>query len=314
MTVADAIAAFAPDPPPVLPLGIAFSGGADSTALLVAAVQRWPGQVVALHVHHGIQAAADGFVTHCTAVCAALNVPLQVAHVDGRPTPGDSPEDAARKARYTALADRARQLGVHDVLLGQHADDQIETLLLALSRGAGLPGMAAMPARFERHGATFHRPLLGVSAAEIRNGLAEQGVAFITDPSNADTAFTRNRIRRTLLPALEAAFPQFRATFARSIRHVAQAQELLQSLAEDDLAQVGDPPAIKALQHLPRARQANVVRYWLKSRFGSMPSAAQLDELLDQVGACTTRGHALRIKVGTGFAERRGAHLAWYNP
>jgi tRNA(Ile)-lysidine synthase len=269
---------------------------------------------VALHVHHGIQAAADGFVGHCTRVCAGLGVPLRVAHVDGRHAPGDSPEDAARKARYTALADLAQQAGIHDVLLGQHADDQIETLLLALSRGAGLPGLAAMPARFVRHGTVFHRPLLEVSAAEIRSTLAAQGVAFITDPSNADTILTRNRIRLQLLPALEAAFPQFRSTFGRSIRHVAQAQDLLQALAEDDLARVGNPPAITALQQMPRARQANVLRHWLKTAHGAMPSAAQLEELLGQIAACTTRGHALRIKVGSGFAERRGAHLAWYNP
>ncbi len=314
MTVADAIAAFAPDPPLVFPLGIAFSGGADSTALLLTAARRWPGQVVALHVHHGIQAAADGFVDHCRRVCSALQLPLKVAHVDGRHVPGDSPEDAARKARYVALADLAQQAGIHDVLLGQHADDQIETLLLALSRGAGLPGLSAMPARFERHGATFHRPLLDVSAAEIRSGLAAQGVAFLTDPSNANTAFTRNRIRLEILPALEAAFPQFRATFGRSIRHIAQAQTLLQSLAEEDLARVGNPPAIQALQALPRDRQANALRHWLKTVHGAMPSAAQLGELLDQIAACTTRGHALHIKVGSGFAERRGAHLAWYNP
>ncbi len=127
-------------------------------------------------------------------------------------------------------------------------------MLLALSRGAGLPGLAAMPQRFQRHGMQFERPLLGTSGAAIRAWLAEQGVSFIDDPTNADTAFTRNRIRHELLPALEKAFPQFRDTFARSARHAAQAQELLAALAADDLAVVGNATGHPGTaQALPRA-------------------------------------------------------------
>jgi tRNA(Ile)-lysidine synthase len=143
---------------PPLPAAVAFSGGADSTALLLAAAQAWSGRIHAIHVHHGLQSAADEFERHCQSVCAALGVPLHLVRVDARHEPGESPEDAARKARYAALAQTASSLGIQSVLLGQHADDQVETLLLALSRGAGLPGLAAMPARFERHGMRFERP------------------------------------------------------------------------------------------------------------------------------------------------------------
>ena len=136
---------------PPLPLAVAFSGGADSTALLFAAARTWPGQVHAIHVHHGLQAAADDFARHCQEVCETLDVPLHLVRVDARHESGESPEDAARKARYSALAQSAASLGMKSVLLAQHADDQVETLLLALSRGAGLPGLAAMPRRFERH-------------------------------------------------------------------------------------------------------------------------------------------------------------------
>jgi len=300
--------------PLTFPLGVAYSGGADSTALLWTAARRWPGQVIALHVHHGLQAAADEFERHCQAACAGLDVPLHVVRVNARHARGESPEEAARIARYAALASMCAPLGIGNVLLAQHADDQVETLLLALSRGAGVPGLAAMPARFERHGLRFHRPLLELSGMAIRRWLDGQGLAYIVDPSNANTALTRNKIRLTLLPALEAAFPQFRETFGRSARHAAQAQELLTELAIEDLTQVGDPPGIRHLQHLSRARQANVLRHWLKTAHGAAPSAAQLDELLDQVAACTTRGHRIRIKVGRGFVERRGAALGWYNP
>ena len=294
-----------------LPLALAYSGGADSTALLHAAVATWPGKVRAIHIHHGLQAAADDFVRHCEAVCERLGVPLQVVRVDARHAAGESPEDAARRARYTALAEAATAIGVSTVLLAQHADDQVETLLLALSRGAGLPGLAAMPARFERHGVQFVRPLLEVAAPEIRAWLDAAGIAFIDDPSNADTAFTRNRIRHELMPALEKTFPRFRDTFARSARHAAQAQELLLAIAADDLEAVGNPPAIQGLRQLSRARQANVLRHWLRVAHEAAASAAQMEELLDQVAACATRGHGIRIKVASGFVERVGDRLAY---
>ena len=294
-----------------LPLAVAFSGGADSTVLLLAAAERWPGQVRAIHVHHGLQDAADDFEVHCRGVCAAINVPLDVRRVSARNAPGESPEDAARNSRYQALTRAARDGGVQAVLLGQHADDQVETLLLALSRGAGLPGLAAMPPVFQREGMLFVRPLLALSAKAIRDWIAEQGVPVVEDPTNTDIAFTRNRIRHLLLPALEQAFPQYRETFARSSRHAAQAQELLETVAAEDLARMGGVPAITALQHLPRARQANVLRHWLRSAHAASASAAQLEELLDQVADCTTRGHRIRIKVGNGFVERQGERLAY---
>jgi tRNA(Ile)-lysidine synthase len=309
-----AIAAFAPR----LPLAVAYSGGADSSALLRACVARWPGQVRAVHVHHGLQAAADDFETHCRDICAALGVPLAVAHVQARHARGQSPEDAARRARYTAIAEVAArdwgEGGPRDVALAQHADDQVETIVLALSRGAGLPGLAAMPAQWEHGGLRFHRPLLQVPGAALRAWLAEQGAAWIEDPSNADTAYLRNGIRAELLPVLERLFPAFRSTFARSAAHAAEAQELLRGLAEQDLQATGMPPAIAALQALPRARQANALRHWLAEVHGTAPSAAQLAELLDQIDACRTRGHRLHLKVGAGFVRRSGALLDWYNP
>lgn len=299
------------------PLAVGFSGGADSTALLAACATRRPGEVVAFHVHHGLQAAADDFERHCRNVCERLAVPLRVHRVDARHARGDSPEDAARRARYSAFAEMARMDGsapaIQSIALGHHADDQIETLLLALSRGAGLPGLAAMPARAQRGGLEIHRPLLAVAGADIREWLAGRGLPWIEDPTNGDARYTRNRIRAVVLPALAQAFPQFRATFARSIGHAAQAQELLDELAAQDMETVGNPPRIATLQTLSRARQANVLRHWLMQAHGSAPSAAQLDQLLSQVRACTTRGHRIHLKVAAGFIERKGDFLHWYN-
>lgn len=309
-----AIAAFEPAH---WPLAVGFSGGSDSTALLAACASRWPGQVVAFHVHHGLQAAADDFERHCGTVCERLDVPLVVHRVDARHAPGDSPEDAARRARYEAFAVMARagaqQGAIRSIALGHHADDQVETLLLALSRGAGLPGLAAMPLHAVRDGLDIYRPLLAVAGSDIRGWLAARDLPWIEDPSNGDVRYTRNRIRAVLMPALEEVFPQFRATFARSTGHAAQAQQLLVELAMEDLQSVGEPPLIRVLQALSRARQANVLRHWLMRSHGCAPSAAQLDQLLDQVRACTTRGHRIHLKVAGGFAERRGDRLHWYN-
>lgn len=307
---ADALVSFSPG----LPLAVALSGGADSVALLVACAEKWPGQVHAIHIHHGLQTAADDFERHCVALCAQLNVPLIIQCVDARHAAGESPEDAARKARYKAFRAAAQEAHVQgaikDIAIAQHADDQVETILLALSRGAGLPGLAAMPARWERDGLTYHRPLLTVPGALLRAWLVERGIPWVEDPTNTDERYTRNRIRARLLPALEEAFPQFRDTFARSARHAAQAQALLLDVAQQDLAVVGSPPAIKALQALSEPRQANVLRHWLL-QLQATPSAAQLEQLLSQIAACTTRGHQIHLKVATGHVTRAGAVLRY---
>jgi tRNA(Ile)-lysidine synthase len=312
-TLEQALADFSPG----LPFVVAFSGGADSTALLLACAQRWPGQVRAVHVHHGLQAAADDFEAQCRATCQQLQVPLVVRRVKASPAPGESPEDAARKARYAALAEAVQTEWpeVNDVLVAQHADDQVETLLLALSRGAGLPGLASMPAHWHRLGLQWHRPLLSVPGMALREWLQTQAPdsrpQWIEDPTNADERLTRNRLRAQVLPALAQALPAFRDTFARSAAHAAQAQEALNELAAEDLGRMGVPPRIEALQQLSRARQALALRHWLRQHHATTPSTAQLNELLDQVAACTTRGHRLHLKVGQAYVGRLGAHLVY---
>jgi len=299
---------------PGLPFVVALSGGADSTALLLACAQRWPGQVRAVHVHHGLQDAADGFEAFGVDLCQRLSVPLAVRRVDARAAAGQSPEDAARQARYQAIADavQAEWPEVRDVAVAQHADDQIETLLIALSRGSGLPGLAGMPAHWERLGLRWHRPWLQVAGADLRDWLRTRGERWVEDPTNLDEGFTRNRIRARVLPALEAALPGFRDTFARSMAHIAQAQTQLDAQAAQDLLDVGVPPAIAALQRLPEARQAMALRLWLRREHGTTPSTAQLRELQAQLADCSTRGHRLSLRVGSGRVERSGAVLHWH--
>jgi tRNA(Ile)-lysidine synthase len=267
-----------------------------------------------VHVHHGLQSAADDFERFCRQLCEGLQVPLSVQRVDAHPMPGQSPEDAARQARYRALADAVQREWpqIKDVALAQHADDQVETLLIALSRGSGLPGLSGMPDRWQRLGLQWHRPWLQVPGTRLREWLRARGQTWVDDPTNTDEQFTRNRIRARVLPALDAALPGFRDTFARSMRHIAEAQQLLEDLAEQDLAQVGVPPALAALQALPAARQALVLRWWLRQAHAATPSTAQLRELQAQIADCTTRGHRLQLKVGAGQVERVGEHLVWH--
>ena len=318
---ADALAAHWPDElkldhfKPELPVAVALSGGADSTALLLACALTWPAQVRAVHVHHGLQSAADSFAAHCEQLCASLQVPLVVVRTDARHAPGQSPEDAARRARYAALATALRSHWggtVNHLALAQHADDQVETLLLALSRGAGLPGLSAMPQRMQRDGLVLHRPWLHASGVSIRQWLKQSGVNWVEDPTNQDQQYTRNRIRHQLLPALSQTFSSFRQTFARSAKHAAQAQRLLTELALLDLQTVGDPPRIQALQTLSSERQVNLLRHWLNTQ-GACPNSRQMQALLVQIQACQTRGHQIDIKVGEGFVTRNGDVLHWYN-
>jgi tRNA(Ile)-lysidine synthase len=302
---------------PELPLAVAFSGGADSTALLWACVQRWPGQVRAVHIHHGLQDAADMFEAQCRVLCEQWQVPLVVCKVNAKHEAGQSPEEAARKARYSALSEAVCShpllRGVQHIAVAQHADDQVETLLLALSRGAGLAGLACMPSQWSRDGLQWHRPFLSVPAAKLRACLVQAKISWIEDPTNQDEQFTRNRIRAQLLPALERAFPQFRETFARSASHAAEAQQILEEVAQADCASVlaQGAPVIKALQSLSLARQSLVLRHWLKMQHQTTPSTVQVSQLLSQIAACTTRGHQLHLKVGRGYVRRDGTVLTW---
>lgn len=299
-------------------VGIAYSGGADSTALLLAAKACLGPRVVALHVNHGLQAAASAFEAHAKAFCDSHSIAIRVAQRQVVVQTGQSLEEQARLTRYQALAELAQQpRGCAVVLLAQHAQDQLETMLIALSRGAGLPGLSAMASDFERHGQRFARPMLGVQAQAIRDWLCVNAHAFVDDPSNTDMSLTRNRIRAQVLPALEQALPGVAQAALRSAQHAAQAHSALQGYAEQDAQLTGLPPNIKALQALlvrSEAAGINLLRYWLAQTPGATPSTAQLHQLVSQIKACTTRGHRIHLKVGAGHVRLVGDALAYAPP
>ncbi|AIZ33798.1 tRNA lysidine(34) synthetase TilS [Pseudomonas parafulva] len=255
---------------------VAFSGGLDSTVLLhrlAAHCRRHPAPPLrALHIHHGLQTAANAWPEHCRAVCDALGVELEVIPVVV--AVGASLEQAARDARYAALASR---LGPGDVLFtGQHLDDQAETLLFRLLRGAGLRGMTAMPSSRTLGQGRLVRPLLADSREHLQRYAEAQGLSWIDDPSNQDVGFSRNYLRAQVMPQLRQRWPQASQQMARSAEHLGEALGLLDELAAEDLrsAEQGAPFAwlglasldLDAVRALSPARQRNALQYWLSRR------------------------------------------------
>ncbi|WP_025110875.1 tRNA lysidine(34) synthetase TilS [Pseudomonas sp. H1h] len=252
---------------------VAFSGGLDSTVLLhllANLAQHHPLPALsAVHIHHGLQAAADAWPQHCQSVCDVLGVPLQVVRVTVQP--GASLERAAREARYAAFTSLTE---AGDVLLtGQHRDDQAETLLFRLMRGAGVRGLSAMPAQRPLGQGTLVRPLLDVTRAELEVYARRHQLRWIEDPSNQNRQFSRNYLRHQVMPALTERWPQAQASMARSAAHLREAQGLLYELAQIDLAQAALPSefqwlglpslALAPLTTLSAARQRNALSHWL---------------------------------------------------
>lgn len=255
---------------------IAFSGGLDSTVLLHLladyARNHASPPLRAIHIHHGLQTAADAWPAHCQAICDNLGIELQVIHV--QVTPGASLEQAARDARYAAFR---RALGPGDILFtGQHRDDQAETLLFRLLRGAGLRGLAAMPGHRALGQGSLVRPLLGCSRQQLQGYAQVNGLAWIEDPSNADTQLARNYLRGEVFPLLQQRWPQASQNFGRAAEHLGEAQGLLDELAQEDLALAGagaplawselDSLDLATLVALSPARQRNALQYWLSRR------------------------------------------------
>lgn len=297
---------------------VGFSGGLDSTVLLhvlatLSRQQPLP-PLNAIHIHHGLQAAADAWPAHCRVVCGALGVPLQVIHVEV--AKGASLERAAREARYAAFTDA---LGEGELLLtGQHRDDQAETVLFRLLRGAGVRGLAAMASQRALGRGTLVRPLLGVSRAELKRYAHLHDLSWIEDPSNGDEQHARNFLRNQVMPLLSERWPQAGQSMARTAAHLREAQELLEALAEEDLraarprtpwAMLGLPVlALAPLAALSPARQRNALRHWLAG-FTRLPDTdhwAGWESLRDA-------GEAARPvwALADGGLHRADTHLWW---
>lgn len=300
-------------------LAVACSGGLDSVLLLRLAAdhcRRTQRGLLAFHVHHGLSPNADAWLAHCEAAAAELGVGFDAAYVELGDRAGEGTEQAARTARYRALAELCRRHRVTLLLTAHHRDDQAETVLLQLLRGAGPRGLSAMADLQASHalladGLLLGRPLLDCSRVELASAVATLGLRYVTDESNTDRRFRRNALRHDILPVIERHFPGSAAALARASRHWQSTQRLLDELAATDALRCaeGDALRIDCLQALSADRIDNLLRYWLAGQGASqLPSAAQLAQLRTQVLSAAADAHPLLAMAGM-VLQRHGRLL-----
>lgn len=274
------------------PIVVAYSGGVDSHVLLHAVnclriQQKLANPLSAIHIHHGLSGNADHWLAHCQQVCAALDLPLAYAKVAVTKVKRHSLEAQARDARYLAIAELAPANAL--ILLAQHADDQLETLLLQLKRGAGPKGLAGMAelSRPESEPAKsktlcFYRPFLQISQRSIVDYAEQHDLAWVEDESNQNIDFERNFLRHQVLPILNQKWPDFKKTAARSAQLCAEQQHLLDEISAQKLAEVqADDTSlhIQPLLEMSSPWLNQVVRHWLQQSNIPMPSQAVLQRL-----------------------------------
>lgn len=272
---------------PDTPLCVALSGGIDSVVLLAALAElRAEGAVGALrahHVDHGLHPDSRVWAAACESVCQTLGVALQTVRVEVPRERGGSMEAAARSVRYQALA---AGLGDDECLLtAHHGDDQMETVLLQLLRGAGPAGLAAMPKYRPFADGWLIRPLLGFTRGELQVWARERALTWQEDPSNRDPAPDRNFLRLKILPRIRERWPGAAASIGRSAAHCAEAQRLLEELGHEDLAEVAIDDGLDALvlATLDQARQRNLLRLWLRRQQLPLPDSHRLQTAVEQL-------------------------------
>jgi tRNA(Ile)-lysidine synthase len=321
-------------------IAVAFSGGLDSSVLLHLASGYARDRhlaLIAFHVHHGLSPNADAWLAHCEQAAAACGVPLVSRQVEVSDDSGRGIEEAARIARYQALGEMCRESDCRLLLTAHHQDDQAETVLLQLMRGAGLPGLSGMASFQVRHelmgdAVSLGRPLLDIPRLQLEQVRDELALLHISDESNGDLRYRRNALRNAVTPLLEQHFPGFAARVARSAGHAQAAQSLLQDLAEIDLALCraaswSDPLHVPELKTLTSRRADNLLRHWLYQNRVQLPSQSRLEEIRSQMldaandmhpffdfGAMVMRriGNRLELHPRLGTPPEEPVELHWH--
>ena len=294
---------------------LAFSGGLDSSVLLHALWQirqKFPFQLSAMHVHHGLSFNANDWAIFCQHICERYLIPFTLEKVVVDCASSLGIEAAAREARYRVL------MGVQTdwLFLAQHKDDQAETLLLQLARGAGvkvLSGMAAADV-----GRRIVRPLLSLTRGQLERYAKQHQLEWVEDESNVSTAFDRNWWRTAALPLLKKRYPAIVETLSRSARHLAEASALLDDLAELDAAQCIHAPRLDLalFAMLSEARQRNLLRWWLQQHGIQAISEARMLQSCSQLCRAGMK-KSIHVNVGSGMEIRtylEGAYLLASRP
>ncbi len=281
---------------------LAYSGGVDSEVLLHL-LQSSSLDVYAVYIDHGLQAESVQWEKHCEEQCAAYGVHFQCIAVNAHSGKGESPEAAARSARYTALG---KIIDEHTCLLtAQHQQDQVETVLLQLFRGAGAAGLSAMPF-LQRFAEGWHcRPLLDISQQAILDYASLHKLRWVEDPSNQQQRYDRNYLRHSVVPRLQQRWPALATTLSQFATQQAENHHLLEQLASIDLADIQQADktlSIPALLNFDVDRRRNVLRFWLKQQGAMMPSRAILQQIIQQA---ESTGYDNQSLVGWARSEVR---------
>jgi tRNA(Ile)-lysidine synthase len=286
---------------------IAYSGGVDSHVLLHTMAQLREQEPLislrAIHIHHGLSPQADQWVAHCRTVCADLNIDFECERLQTRPAPGASVEAWARAARYAVFAEK---LTPGSALLTAHTqDDQAETVLLQLLRGAGPKGLAAMGEQQPLGAGFLCRPLLGYTRRQLQEYAVQHGLVWIEDESNADVRFDRNFLRHRILPVLRERWPAATGSLARSARHCAEAATALTQLAQQDLGGYAQSLVLplEILHDLSLVRQRNALRGWFSGLGYRLPNSRVLHRI--QQDLIHSRGDSQPQIVGERWVLRR---------
>ncbi|MBL8497687.1 tRNA lysidine(34) synthetase TilS [Nitrosomonas sp. JL21] len=292
-------------------LAIALSGGVDSVVLLHVLAElskEMHFMLTAVHVNHGISDNASHWSRFCCDLCHTYQIPIHVAYVHVKKGIGLSLEASAREQRYRVFG----YLQADFVVLAQHLDDQAETMLLQLFRGAGIKGLSAMPEVRNQQGHNspkILRPLLEVSRSSIETYARQNELTWITDESNDDTTFNRNFLRHDVLPVIRKRYPRYPEILLRSSRHFSEANELLDELAQidRDYCLVAGKLHIERLRAFSLPRAKNLLRYTLLSHGADLPSTARLNEILKQLQALSP-DHQFHVSFGnTEIRSYQGA-------
>ena len=292
------------------PIILAYSGGVDSQVLLDILYQlnkqkTYFNRLEVCHVNHGLSKNAYQWQAFAVAQCKQRDLALTVHQVEINRKNQQSLEQLARDARYQALNAYAQQVFVNKkpvVLTGHHQADQAETFLLALKRGAGLKGLAAMPVCIKRENYDLVRPLLDISQQEIIDYAKQHNLAWVEDESNQDICFDRNFLRQQVIPLLTARWPAIQKTISRSSQHCQEAQSLLNDMAEIDLQTclVNDEInknalSVTKLKQLSIARFNNLIRYFIAQHDATMPTSEQLKQLYNQLHAGVDKAPEIKL-------------------
>ncbi|MEE9352649.1 MAG: tRNA lysidine(34) synthetase TilS [Thiotrichaceae bacterium] len=268
---------------------IAYSGGLDSHVLLhlFATIAKEHPEITlrSIYIDHGLQEASVAWLDHCQQIADTLHIECLSTSLHLKIPKGESLEAVARKVRYQAIG---KQLRENEVLLtAHHQDDQAETLLLQLLRGAGLDGLAAMPLKSNFAKSEHLRPLLNYSREQLEEYAKKHELNFITDPSNKEDRFDRNFLRNSVIPMMKQRWPQMGQTLSRSATLQAEASQLQASYLNDEIFELsGSREATlssSAITALPLIKQKAVLRHWIKQSGFKMPSAKKLQHVMGDV-------------------------------